>query len=383
ALQLNEEGIRLVSRGEYEKAIKTFTKARRLQPADVTLKQNLATARSRHAGALLGAGKDAEAIQQFRLAVALVPTEAVHHANLGIALVRFGKVAEGKKSLEAAVRADAACVAAHAELGSLHYREGDLFRAKDHLGKAAKAKPKSADLKKAYERVAREYEVEKKFKSVESDHFRISWDGAQDATVGDRLKIHLEDAYSEVAADLGIRPERKTRVILYTRQNFKAVTGAHDWVGGLFDGRIRIPVQNFHKAEREIRSTIRHEYVHVAVDSVTKKCPAWLNEGLAQHYEGRSVSTWLGTLSKAKRADILFSLKELTPNFTAFKDANRARLAYAQSLSIVSFLMDEHGPKAIGTFLTALGEGKKPEEACRAAFTMSQAELYEDWAETL
>ncbi|MEN8151789.1 MAG: hypothetical protein ABFS86_18375, partial [Planctomycetota bacterium] len=51
ALQLNEEGIRLVAAGKFEEAIKTFTKARRLQPADVTLKQNLATARSRHAGA--------------------------------------------------------------------------------------------------------------------------------------------------------------------------------------------------------------------------------------------------------------------------------------------------------------------------------------------
>jgi len=383
ALRLNEEGIKLVARGDYEDAIGKFTKARSLLPADSTLKRNLATARSRHGARLLSAGKQAEAIRQFRLAVALQPSLSVHHANLGIALVRAGETVDGKKSLETAIRVEKGCAPAHAELGSLYYREGDLYRAADHLRKAVKAVPGRKDLKAALARVQREYEVEKKFKSVESEHFRVSWDGEQDATVGERLQVYLEDAYDEIAADLLIRPKRMTRVILYTRKNFKAVTGAHDWVGGLFDGRIRIPVKNFHAAEQEVRGTIRHEYVHVAVDSLTKNCPAWLNEGLAQFYEGRSRGIWLPLIIRAKNAKLLFSLTELTPNFTSYKDANRARLAYAQSHAIVLFLMEEHGPKAIGRFLTELGKGRKPEEACRAAFLMSLTDLYEDWVESL
>jgi tetratricopeptide (TPR) repeat protein len=383
ALRLNEEGIKLVNRGDYEDAIARFTKARSLLPADPTLKRNLATARSRHGARLLAAGKEDEAIRQFRMAVALMPTEAVHHANLGIALIRSGNSEDGKKSLEAAIRVDPACGPAHSELGGMYYRDGDLFRAANHLKKAVKAAPAREDLKKALARVEREYEVEKKFKSVTSEHFRISWDGARDATVGERLEVYLKDAYEEVAADLGIRPKNTTRVILYTRQNFKAVTGAHDWVGGLFDGRIRIPLKNFHSAEDEIRSTIRHEYVHVAVDSVTKKCPAWLNEGLAQYYEGRDIRNWMPLLVKARNAKILFSLRELAKNFTSYKDANRARLAYAQSHAIILFVMAEHGPKAIGTFLAELGKGKTSEEACRAAFLMSLDDLYEDWVESL
>jgi len=383
ALRLNEEGIKLVSRGDYEDAITKFMKARSLLPADSTLKRNLATARSRHAARLLAAGKSKEAIRQFRMALALMPAEAVHHANLGIALLRTGHAEDGKKSLEAAIRADPGCGPAHSELGGMYYRDGDLFRAADHLKKAVKAAPKREDLKKALARVEREYEVEKKFKSVTSEHFRISWDGARDATVGERLEVHLEDAYEEVAADLGIRPKTITRVILYTKQNFKAVTGAHDWVGGLFDGRIRIPLKNFHSAEEEIRNTIRHEYVHVAVDSVTKKCPAWLNEGLAQYYEGRAIRNWMPLLVKARNAKILFSIQDLAKNFTTYKDANRARLAYAQSHAIILFVMEEHGPKAIGTFLAEMGKGRKTEEACRTAFLMSLDDLYDDWIESL
>jgi hypothetical protein len=383
ALRLNDEGIRLVARGDYVDAIAKFTKARAILPSDPTLKKNLATARSKHATHLLAAGKEEEAVKQFRLAVALVPADPVHHANLGIALVRTGRAEDGLKSLLAAVRADPRCAPAHSELGSLYYREGDLNRSLASFRLAVKYAPKRTDLAKALKRVEREYEIEKNHRSFESDHFIISWDGDKDANVGARVKSILEDAYEEVVADLGIRPVKKTRVILYTRQNFKTVTGAHDWVGGLFDGRIRIPVKNFLSAEEEIRGTIRHEYTHVAVDYVTKKVPAWLNEGLAQYYERRAISGWMPLLKKAKNAKLLFSLEEITGNFTRHKDANRARLAYAQSHSLMLFIMEEYGPKVVGQFLKKLGEGKTAAEACRAAMHLSLEDLYEDWAESL
>ena len=383
AVRLNEQGIAALDAGEFESAIDLFTRARSSLPLDVTLRTNLATARSRYGSALLGEDRLEDAIRQFRLAVSLSPTSAVHQANLGISLVRAGQSDEGRKSLEKACILDRDFGPALTELGAIAYRDGDLRKAIEYWNRAVAAGPERADLTRALARAKREYEVEKTHRTLDSAHFSISFDGDRDAGVGDRILTILEDAYGRVAADLGIEPRERTRVILYTGEEFQDVTGAHAWVGGLFDGRIRIPVKDFVRAEDEVRDTIFHEYVHVAVRSLTDRCPAWLNEGLAQVYEGRLARGVAALLAAARKSDGLLTLKELDPTFTRFADVERARLAYAMALSLTSSLLDDFGPDRVGVFLKAISEGRTTDAAARAAFYRPLDEVYAEWVSGL
>lgn len=380
AAKLNDAGIRAIDAKEFAKAIDLFTRARSLLPLDLTIRKNLATARSRYGGELLEDGKGEEALRQFRFAASLEPGLAVHHANLGIALVRLGRTEEGKKALENACRVDPACVTARTELGAIAYREGELREAIDEWERAVAAAPDRKDVAEALARARREYEIEKDHRTQESDHFQVSWDGEKDASTGSRILRICEDAYERVGRELAIFPEGRVRVILYSGREFEAVTGAHSWVGGLYDGRIRIPVKDFLRAEDEIRDTIFHEYTHVAVHAVAPACPSWLNEGLAQVYEGKDLRPGAARLKRAKQAGKLLPLSELRAGFTRFDDADRARLAYAESLSFVRFLMDDFSPERVGRFLRAIGGGKSPADAATECFFRSLDDLFAEWS---
>jgi len=377
--KLNEEGIRLIAAGKPGEAIDAFKRARSLLPTDLTLRKNLATARSRYAAVLLKAGEIGEAVKELRYAAALEPGVALHHANLGAALVRMEDEVAGRKALEKALVVDPQCVPARAELGSLLYRRGELRKAIREWEKALVLDPTRKDLVPRLARAKRELAVEGGYVEEEREHFIVAWDGEKDATIGNDILLTLEDAYKTIGADLGVYPRKKVRVVLYTEKEFRAVTGAHAWVGGLYDGSIRIPVKNFRTAQSEIRGTLYHEYTHVAVGSLTNACPAWLNEGLAQVYEKKDKRPSLGRTATAKKRGAMLSLSQLGKSFTRFKDPETARLAYAQSHLLTLFLIDEHGPDRIGRFLRALADGKTAAAASEDAFHRSLAQIFAAW----
>ena len=141
------------------------------------------------------------------------------------------------------------------------------------------------------------------------------------------------------------------------------MTGAEEWVGGLYDGAIRVPVRNFTASEGEIRKKLFHEYTHVAVRSVTNRCPTWLNEGLGSLY-GSAVRTKKGFrflvnyrlrhLRKALKAGLLPDLDELA-NSTRQDVYGLNSLAY-YSLSRYVLLYLEHRGK-LDEFIGKLRQG--------------------------
>lgn len=383
SLELNEQAIALVKLGSYEEAIKLFREARMLMPADPTLRKNLAATHSQLGVKYVVEGKLTEAIAQLRMAVSLEPGTGLYHLNLGIALVRAKQADEAVQSFEKAIRVDPKSALAYYELGNLKYREGQLDDAVKHLTRAAGIDRGNTDYRDALARAKREHSAEKRFTKQESAHFILSWDGEQDASLGARVLRVLEDAFEKTGVDLEIYPKGKVRVVLYTTTEFRKVTGVHGWVTGLYDGRIRIPVKDFSEAEREIRGTIYHEYTHVAVQSITTRCPAWLNEGLAQVYEERPRTAAAARVRSAARSRKLIPILNLRLPFTRFSDVETARLAYAQSLCLVLYIMDQHGPDRIGRFLRHLGEGMPEHEAAEDAFHRSIGDIFEAWKESL
>ena len=207
AAKLNEAGIALVKEGKYAEAVAKLRAARSLLPLDLTLRKNLATAYSEWGIADAAADRPTEAVEKFRFAAALSPDEADFHLRLGLALVRTRDVTGAKRAFEKAVFLDPGSVPARAQLGQILYDEGSLVLAIREWERALAADPARTDVRDRLAHARREYEAEREHDTADSAHFVISFDAGEDRSIGTRVLRLLEDAYEEIGAELGIRPE--------------------------------------------------------------------------------------------------------------------------------------------------------------------------------
>lgn len=107
-----------------------------------------------------------------------------------------------------------------------------------------------------------------------------------------------------------------------------------------------------------MRRLVTHELTHVALDMKMRATrgepPRWLHEGLAQWMEGDIPAGRKDALGRAIVENRLLTLDELEDAFTG--DRATVDLAYAQSYTLVAFMLDTGPPGALGRYLHHLME---------------------------
>ena len=134
-------------------------------------------------------------------------------------------------------------------------------------------------LKQKSEALIREMD---ELKIERSMHFRVEFEGRPA-----RKDIMEALAALEVASDspcplFDFHPENKMHLVLYESSQYQGVGPRPEWVGAVFDGKLRIPVNVM--AYREIyRPMFFHELTHAFIRAMTRyHVPLWVNEGIAQ-----------------------------------------------------------------------------------------------------
>lgn len=115
-----------------------------------------------------------------------------------------------------------------------------------------------------------------------SAHFRLEFDGRP--ARGDVLEAIsvLEVAYDSLCTLFDFRPGNKMQVVLYQTDEYRGIGPQPNWVGAIFDGKLRIPV-NVMQYREVYRPMLFHELTHAFIRSMTRhKIPTWVNEGIAQ-----------------------------------------------------------------------------------------------------
>ena len=108
--------------------------------------------------------------------------------------------------------------------------------------------------------------------------------------------------------------------------------------------------------------------------------PTWLDEGLAMYSEGGLSPDFSTRLQNAIDQDRVFTVRSLSSSFPA--DEESARLAYAQSYSLVSFLLEEHGGKEkMIQLLEAFKTGSGYVEALDTVYGLDIDQLNSQWRE--
>lgn len=165
-----------------------------------------------------------------------------------------------------------------------------------------------------------------------SMHFRLEFDGTPTKKdVMEALAV-LEVAYDSLSNLFGFMPENKICVVLYEEKEYQGVGPRPDWVGAVFDGKLRIPV-NMMEYREVYRPVLFHELTHAFVRSMTRaELPFWLNEGIAQVIDGLRKD-------RERPKGTVPSLKMLTEQFVQHSSTELAVKLYWYSLKMVEELL--------------------------------------------
>lgn len=115
-----------------------------------------------------------------------------------------------------------------------------------------------------------------------SMHFRVEFEGhPSKSDVMEALAV-LEVAYDSLCRLFDFRPKNKMSLVLYTSNEYQGMGPRPEWVGAVYDGKLRVPVEMMRY--REIyRPVLFHELTHAFIRAMTRShVPFWVNEGIAQ-----------------------------------------------------------------------------------------------------
>ncbi len=391
ALRLTRVGAQAYEQGAVPAAVEAFEAALALEPEDASARKNLALALARQARSALGRRAGEEALALLDRALELHPFRLLYEALRARALLQAGRRGAALRQGEELVARSPQYALGWLVLAEVQERAGELPAALTSLAQVTALRPKDTALARRIKNLRRRAEAEAGFSSHGSGNFIVKYDPKVDAGLVQLAITILEDAYSRVTADLGIAPRTQAHVVLYEGAEFQRVTGAHSWVGALYqNGVLRLPIRNLKRHRATAERVLTHEFTHHVLRERTPSLPIWWHEGIAQFLEDtpdagrrrrREIAELLGHQQSTSRLIRFGEMQKLT--ITSVANAGTVKLYYAQALSFVGWLVDEHGAGGLPTFLTALGSGTDLDAAATRAFGSDQAALWKDWLAAL
>ena len=351
AIAYNNYGVELSDQAQWELAIHHFQEALRLSPSDQQIQNNLGNVYLHQAQ---------EAYERHDFAAAA-----------GV--------------LEKAIALDPDLVQAYVLLGKLEYDRQRLKEAKAAWGRAVELDPTQTEVAKLLQQVGEELPVESKFERLSQAYFDLRYEEHLERPVGFDVRDALLSARRMVGSDFSYWPNYKIVVLLYGAESFRQLREeTPEWMGGQFDGKIRVPLPSDQLDQGTVKNILFHEYTHALIHDLTGgKCPKWLNEGLAE-YEGRTqASQPLRLLAKAHETQQLIPWLELSEHISPVLPAEEVGLAYEQSYSLVAYLIQRYGFWRMRRILKAIGDGQPWEEALDQEFRRKLPRVEEDWRDSL
>jgi len=364
ASRLNAEAVGLMQKGEFASALELLQQARRDASENAVIRRNLAECYLGLGLQQLQAGQADEAVATLQEGedYARDDDDARFALYRGAALYHLGRYAEAETALNQARSLDESPTLLRL-LGQVHYASGRLEEAIQAWRQALERGEWDAELAALVDRTREELKVEQTMHNEFGGNFVISYDGRAYPELGEQVLEVLESAYNDIGRQLDFYPEVQVPVLLYTQRDFSELTGSPDWSGGLYDGKIRIPVGGVAGISAPLRAVLYHEYVHVVVRYLAGgRCPNWLNEGLAEMAGREYYAPPLHRLRRALEHDELLSFERLESSF-ADLSIEQAELAYQQSYSLVRYMVDQFYWYKMAELLRALGAGHSLEAA--------------------
>lgn len=182
-----------------------------------------------------------------------------------------------------------------------------------------------------------------------------------------------------------IDPELQIRILIYN--NFDEFAAWHSFVSEFIGGQAFpgagvttqiVPQSN--SQEQWLLDVLPHEIAHLYFFQATRSLsspPAWLNEGLAQYLELDDNASSLRMAELAVLAGDRIPLYSIVGSFGNQED--KVRLAYAEGLSAVTYLIEAYGEDGLAALMAAYKSGLYDEEAFQTALGLTPLEFEYEW----
>jgi len=323
-------------------------------------------------------GKFPQARHDFETALRFQPENPAILAYYAALLVRTGDALGALSYAERATRIAPDSADAISVLGYAQFAAGRNRDAIQSWKKSLALRP-DPTIQGMLLKAERETSAETDYSERETSHFVLRFEGSQSSEVfREQLLSTLESHYRDLAHVFGTEPGSSVQVVLYTSQAFFDVTRAPTWIGALNDGKLRIPLHGVDSVTPELSRIVRHELTHTFVNQLSAgRCPAWLNEGIAQMLEPRTLGSRSVRLAQIFRAEREIPLNMLERGFGSFT-TEEALLAYDESLLAASYLNAHYGMGDLIRVLGRIGQGASAESALRSILHSGYGRLQED-----
>jgi len=208
---------------------------------------------------------------------------------------------------------------------------------------------------------------------VQFDDNRYSWQSLTKGEVtvywyegeqsfAEEIMLSVQQALVRLAEDTGAYVKEVVKIYIYgSSQDLQgAMIYPQEWTGGAAFTRystivIGIAPDNLSWGKRVIAHELTHLVIHQMTLNPYNDLPTWLDEGLAMYNEGELSPTFTAYLNRAIAEDTLISVRSLSSPFSAYGE--QSRLSYAESYSLVEFLISKYGRGKMLELLNIFSEG--------------------------
>ncbi len=241
-------------------------------------------------------------------------------------------------------------------------------------------------------------DVKDPFIELTSEHFRARFTMEDERTQVQTVLRRAEDYYGRIADKIGYSRyqdfwtwDRRVVIMLYPDQYaYARFTGFPQWSKAYASRDTRLfrehTIVSYNGQDNFLDEILPHEITHLMFwDYVGqgKLLPVWFEEGLAQLEESGKkdqVQAIMGPIVSAGKQIPFDSFNVIS--ITGEKDEIKVSLFYAQSLSVVLFLLEKYGNDAFIRFCRELRDGRSFDDSLRRAYPSiigSSKELETRW----
>lgn len=329
-------------------------------------------------GGYLRRGDSGRAIELLGEAYALDEGNGAALAELTLAYARQEDLEAAAFYLRLAEDRGGGTPATYASIGEFFYDRHRLEEAAAAWGEAARLGGQDPELLRRLARSRDELAAARGQRSLSSENFAIFAEPAIPDSLLRRAADDLEAAHRTQAAFFGAPLSRSQVVVLYGGRSYFALASVPDWVSGVYDGKIRVALRAHAEDSAALAEVLAHELAHALMRQASgDRAPAWLHEGVAQWLEGRRISR--EEVRAEMRRHGARTIDELEGRFPGAMDRAQARALYAQSLSLLQYLVAQRGEGAVTCLVARLREGDSFPEALRAETGLAVHDLFAGW----
>ncbi len=231
---------------------------------------------------------------------------------------------------------------------------------------------------------------QQQWKKKTSGPITLWWYTGDDAFGQDAIDTATRAA-DTLKKNYNVTSDRQIRILIYANARDLRVAlppNSAEWIGGGAStelGIIHAAIAPGRSSASEVRRIIPHEMSHMVVYQASlnpyNHPPLWLDEGLAVHNQETPDVRFRPLVRDAADNGKLIPIRALNSPFPL--SAEQALLSYAESESVVNFIITAYGSKYIGALVSAFREELSYDQVVQKVLKESIEDLDKEWKASL